>query len=298
MPRAAANGTEIEYEEHGDGGLPVVLLVSGLGSQLIGWEDAFVRELTGRHYRVVRFDNRDVGLSSWFDEAGVPVGAAEPPYTLGDMADDAVGLLDALGVESAHIVGASMGGMIAQALALAHPGRALSLTCIYSSPSVEAARPGLDILGGAYLAPASAPGGTGTEATGAAAPSREEVIEAVVARGLALSSPVYPPGREVLYERAAAAYDRAFHPAGAARQVLAVAAQEDRTAALRQLRLPTLVVHGDADSMVDPAGGRAIAEAVPGAELVMVPGMGHDIPRQLYPMLAGRIADNCGRAAL
>ncbi len=287
MPRTAANGIEIEYDERGRPDDPPVLLIMGLSAQMTSWDEEFVDLLASHGLRVIRFDNRDIGLSTWLDDAGVPEppadGAAalpEPAYSLADMAADSAGLLDALGIGSAHIVGASMGGMIAQAFAIAYPQRTRTLTSIFSTtgdPAVGQPRPGL----AEQLFLTAPPAG------------REEAIEASVAGSKLISSPGYPPDEDRLRDRAAAAYDRAYHPAGVLRQALAVVTQPDRTAELARLSVPTLVIHGDADPLVDPSGGRATAAAVPGAELWMVPGMGHDIPPVLHAEMAGRIAAHC-----
>lgn len=291
MPKVAANGIEIFYDEHGDPGDPAILLIMGLSAQMTSWDDGFVAELASRGFRVIRFDNRDIGLSTWFDEAGVPDMAAAvasgvippPVYTLSDMAADGVGLLDALGVAQAHIVGASMGGMIAQTLVVEHPERSLSLTSIFSTTGnrgVGQAHPGI------------------AEALFFASPpaTREEAIEAGVAGSRIIASPGYPQSDEELRLRTAAAYDRAHHPAGVVRQLLAILAQPDRTEALHEVTVPTLVIHGDSDPLVDNSGGRATAEAVPGAELWLVPGMAHDLPKALHAEMADRIAANCRRA--
>jgi pimeloyl-ACP methyl ester carboxylesterase len=288
MPRTAANGIEIEYDERGNPGDPPVLLIMGLSAQMTAWDDEFVVLLAGHGLRVIRFDNRDIGLSSWLDDAGLPdlAGALaggrlpDPPYSLVDMAADAAGLLDALGIDRAHIVGASMGGMIAQEFALGHPERTRTLTSIFSTtgdPAVGQPRPGLAEM----LFLGRPPAG------------REEAIAAGVAGSKLISSPGYPIDLDRVRERAARAYDRSYHPAGVLRQTLAVISQADRTAGLRGLEIPTLVIHGDSDPLVDPSGGRATAEAVPGSELWMIPGMGHDIPAPLYGQIAGRIAAHC-----
>lgn len=284
MPRTQANGIEIEYDEHGRPGDPPVLLIMGLSAQMVAWDEEFVALLADHGLRVIRFDNRDIGLSTWFDDAGVPDPAAgglpAPAYSLADMAADAAGLLDALGIDRAHIVGASMGGMIAQTFAIAYPQRTRTLTSIFSNtgdPDSGQPRPGL----AEQLFMTAAP------------QSREEAIEMSVAGSRLIASPGYPFDEDRWRERAAAAYDRAHHPAGVLRQALAVLTQPDRTADLARLAVPTLVIHGDADPLVDPSGGRATAAAVPGAELWMVPGMGHDIPPDLFAEMAGRIAAHC-----
>ncbi|HLI54003.1 MAG TPA: alpha/beta fold hydrolase [Acidimicrobiales bacterium] len=290
MSKAKANGIDICYDVHGDAGDPPMLLIMGLGAQLTMWREEFVGELVGRGFRVVRFDNRDVGLSTWFDDAGVPdlAGAVArgeiPPavYTLEDMADDAAGLLDALGIERAHIVGASMGGMIAQTFAIRHPERTISLCSIMSTtgdPAVGQADPSL--VGELFM---SAP------------PRDPEEAEEAALRAVALiGSPGYPAEETAVRAYARAAFLRANHPEGTARQTLAVIHQRDRTKDLRKLSCPTLVIHGEADPLVNPSGGRATAEAVPGAELWMQPGVGHDLPPALYAETAERIAANARR---
>lgn len=289
--KAKANGIEIEYDEHGAAGDPVILLIMGLSAQMTAWEDGFVAELAGKGFRVVRFDNRDIGLSSWLDDAGTPdlAGAMAtgqmpaPAYTLADMAADAAGLLDALGVERAHIVGASMGGMIAQTFAIAYPERTLSLTSIFSTTGDPAVgQPHGDVAQALFLT--------------APPEGRDAVIEAGVAGSRLIGSPGFPFDEAKVRARTAAAYDRAYHPAGVLRQTLAILHQPDRTADLRRLSVPTLVVHGDADPLVDPSGGQATAAAVPGAEMWTVPGMGHDLPEAIWGELADRIAANCRRA--
>lgn len=285
MPDTTSGGITIHYEVEGDEAAPVVLLVMGLGAQMTSWDPAFRAALVTRGYRVVHFDNRDVGRSGWLDDAGVPdlaalLGGAPPPavpYTLADMAGDAVAVLDAVGAPAAHVVGASMGGMIAQVAAIDHPGRVLTLTSIMSTtgaPGVGAPHP--RVLP-ALLAPP--PSG------------RDAAVEAAVRIARVLASPGYPFDEDRARERAAAAVDRAWHPAGTARQLLAIATAPDRTPALRRLSVPTLVIHGDGDVLIDPSGGRATAEAVPGARLWVVPGMGHDLPPALHEPVADAVAE-------
>jgi pimeloyl-ACP methyl ester carboxylesterase len=289
--KAKANGIELEYDIHGRDGDPPMLLIMGLSAQMTMWRDEFVAELAGRGFRVIRFDNRDIGLSTFFDQAGVPdVGAALmtgqlPPaaYTLDDMADDAAGLLDALGIEQAHIVGASMGGMIAQTFALRHPDRTLSLCSIMSTTGnslVGQADPAL--VGDLFAAkpPTTA----------------EEAEEAGVQSSKLLGSPGYPADERRVREYARAAFERSNHPAGVARQMLAIGHQPDRTEALARVTAPALVIHGDADPLVAPSGGRATAAAIPGAELWVQAGVGHDLPPALYAETADRIAANARRA--
>jgi pimeloyl-ACP methyl ester carboxylesterase len=289
--KAAANGIEIEYDQHGDPADPPLLLIMGLGAQMTLWRDGFVAQLVDRGFRVIRFDNRDIGLSSFFDQAGVPdLGAAlsggslpAPPYTLEDMADDAAGLLDALGLAAAHIVGASMGGMIAQTFAVRHPQRTLSLCSIMSTtgnPRVGQPRP--ELVASLFLAPAPT--------------TAAEAEEAALLGVKLIGSPAYPADEAEVRAYARAAFERSHHPEGVARQLLAIVHQPDRTEALGRLSCPTLVIHGDADPLVDPSGGRATADAVPGAELWLQEGVGHDLPPALYAETAERIAANCRRA--
>jgi pimeloyl-ACP methyl ester carboxylesterase len=282
MASTAANGITIEYETAGDPADPPLLLVMGLGMQLIAWRPELIDAFAAQGFYVVRFDNRDVGLSTWFDDSGTPDlttafgGDTAAPYLLSDMADDAAGLLDALGIEAAHVLGASLGGMIVQSIAIGHPDRVLSLTSIMSTTgdrSVGAPHPeGISAL----LRPP--------------ATDRDDAIESTVNLLKIISSPGFAFDSGRVRAEAAAAYDRAFHPAGTARQLSAGTASPDRTPALREVRVPTLVVHGEADILIDPSGGRATAEAVPGAVLWMVPGMGHHLPEELDKELASRVA--------
>jgi pimeloyl-ACP methyl ester carboxylesterase len=290
MAGVAANGIRIEYETAGDPADPPLLLIMGLGAQLIAWEDDFVHELVSRGLYVVRYDNRDTGLSTWFDDAGVPnlvtavaTGVVPAPaYTLADMADDAAALLDALGIERAHVCGASMGGMIAQSLLIRNPAKVLSLVSIMSTtgdPAVGTPHPEAMAL---LVAPV--------------ATSRQDVIESSLKGAAVIGSTGYPLDDERVRRLAAAAYDRAFHPDGTARQLVAIASAPDRTGALRGVDCPTLVIHGEDDRLIDCSGGRATAEAIRGADLWTIPGMGHDLPIQLFAPIAERISVNCSRA--
>ncbi len=281
MPSVTANGITIEYDTAGDPADPALLLVMGLGAQLIAWDDEFVKMLADRGFYVIRYDNRDVGLSTWFDEAGPPDvaaalgGDAKPTYLLADMADDAAGLLDALGIESAHVVGASMGGMIAQSIAIGHPAKVKTLTSIMSTTGDGVVGMPHEEAMAMLLTPAPT--------------DREGVIESSLKGGSVIGSPGYPFDEERVRENAGAAYDRAFHPEGTARQLVAIVASPDRTPELRQLSMPTLVIHGEADTLVDPSGGTATAEAVPGATLWMIPGVGHDLPVALHGEFTDRL---------
>jgi pimeloyl-ACP methyl ester carboxylesterase len=270
---APANGIEIGYETHGDPGDEPLLLVMGLGAQLIAWPLELCEALVDRGFFVVRYDNRDTGASTLFADAGgnfmtafataLQGGAIGAPYTLSDMAADGMALLDHLGIDSAHVVGASMGGMIAQTMAIEHPHRVRSLTSImsmtgeldYGQPTGEA----LEIL--------VRPAGT----------TRDEAIEASVAASKVIASPAHWD-EDVARQRAALAYDRCFNPAGVARHLLAILASGSRAEGLAALTVPTVVIHGDVDPLVTPSGGERTAELVPGAELLMIEGMGHDLP--------------------
>ncbi|MEU4252353.1 alpha/beta hydrolase [Amycolatopsis sp. NPDC026612] len=282
MARAQANGLELEYDTFGDPAAPPLVLVMGLGAQMITWEEDFCELLAGRGFFVVRYDNRDVGLSTWLDHLPPPDLAAlaagdrsSAPYTLSDMADDVVGLFDALGIDRAHVVGASMGGMIVQQLAIDHPDRLRSVTSIMSTTgdrTVGQAEPwALAML------------------TRPPASTREQAIADSVEGYQRLGSPGYPDDEAFLLAKAELHYDRARHPVGTLRHAAAVVASGDRTSRLRDVRLPVLVVHGDADPLINVSGGKATAAAIPGAELVVIPGMGHNLPRAVWPELAGAI---------
>jgi pimeloyl-ACP methyl ester carboxylesterase len=283
------NGIDICYETSGDPADPVLLLVSGLGAQLIDWPDGFVEALAGRGFHVVRYDNRDVGRSALLDELGVPDlaailagDAATVPYLLADLAEDAVGLLKALGVDRAHVVGVSMGGMIAQQLTIDHPGVVASLCSIMSTTGDRTVGTSTPEALAVLMRPPAV--------------SRAEVIANGVAGARVLGSPAYPAPRELLEQRYAAKYDRAYRPQGGARHYAAIIASPDRTPGLRAVRVPTLVIHGADDPLITVSGGTATAEAVPGAELLVIPGMGHDLPQQLWDRIADVIAANAARA--
>lgn len=283
VPRATASGIELEYETFGDPAGAPLLLIAGLGSQMINWDEGFCEMLAARGFRVIRFDNRDIGLSTFFDASGpadiaaAVAGDPRPVYRLDDMAADAVGLLDALGIPAAHVVGASMGGFIAQLVALDHPEHVLSLTSIMSGPNgAEHVMPtpeAIDVL----LLPAQ--------------PTRELRIEQAVRVRRALRGPLDPFDVEYETARAARAIDRSYHPAGFARQLVAILAAPGRAERLSTLRAPTLVVHGLADVLIPAENGRIVAAAVPGARLVEIAGMGHELPRSVWPRVADAIAE-------
>ncbi|TDU05632.1 pimeloyl-ACP methyl ester carboxylesterase [Streptomyces sp. 846.5] len=291
MPRTAANahGVELEYDSFGSPGDPFLLLVMGLGAQMTAWPEKLCETIAARGFRVVRFDNRDAGLSTFMDAEPQPdLGAilhgdpSSAPYLLADMALDAVSLLDALGVDRAHVVGASMGGMIVQQLAVDHPERLLSLCSIMSLPG--------DRVSGRSTPEA------GAVLMRARPENREEAIAVGVSASQVIGSPGYPDDPEELRERVAAALERQSRSDGFGRQFAAIAASPDRTPGLRGLDLPTLVIHGADDPLVDRSGGEATAKAVPGAELLVIPGMGHNLPEPLWPEIADAIAANAGRA--
>lgn len=276
------------YETFGDPGAPALLLVMGLASQMLVWETDFCELVAARGFRVIRFDNRDVGHSTILREAPVPkrwqLALRDPkgaPYTLEQMADDAAGLLDFLEIPAAHVVGASMGGMIAQALAVRHPDRVLSLVSIMSTTGnrrVGRPRPRLALR---MLRPA--------------ARDRDGYIRDHLQTYREIGSPEFGFDADRRRELAGLMFDRGIHPAGSARQMAAIVTAGDRTESLRGLRIPTTVIHGDADPLVNQSGGRATAAAIPDARLVIMPGMGHDLPRQLWPEIVDAIAENAAR---
>ncbi len=287
---AHANGIEIAYDTFGDPADPTMLLVMGLGMQLIHWHPELCRLLAGRGFHVVRFDNRDVGHSTKIKDSPPPRAMSamlgldgSASYTLEDMAEDTVGLLDEIGVGRAHLVGASLGGMIAQTVAVAHPERVLSLASVMSTtgrrrvaiPRPRAIR--------ALLQPPPS--------------DRAGYIEHLAGVFRVIGSPAYPRDDRELREVVASGYERCFYPPGTARQLAAVSASGDRTRALRRVSAPTVVIHGRDDPLIPVGGGRATAGAIPGAELVEIPGMGHDLPRALWATVIDAIDRNVGRSA-
>jgi pimeloyl-ACP methyl ester carboxylesterase len=266
-----------------------MLLIIGVGTQLLAWPDGFCALLAGYGFHVIRFDNRDVGLSTWLDELGdvdlpglLQGDFSTVRYRLSDLVADVAGLLAALGLPHAHLVGVSMGGGIAQQLAIDRPELVDSLASIMSSTSDRSV--GQTTLDNpAALVPV--PGA-----------DRETAIAADAELHRLIGSPGIAPGDEELTRRATAAYDRAYHPAGTFRQIAANAIAPDRTDALRTLKVPTVVIHGDSDPLVDVSGGRATAAAIPGAELLVIPGMGHDLPEAEWSRIADAIAANAARA--
>ncbi len=283
-------GIDIVYQRLGNPDAPAVLLIMGLAAQSIHWPDVFCHALASHGLQVIRFDNRDAGLSTHLTGAPTPnLPAAlagdfsSASYTLSDMAADAVGLLDVLGFDKAHIVGASMGGQIAQTIAIEHPARVSSLTSMMSSTgNMSVGQPSPDVLREVFSGPPAV--------------TRDDVIQQMVRAFRAVGSPNYPTDEKEVAVRAGRAYDRCYDPLGTARQAVATVASGDRTERLRHLNVPTLVIHGLADRMCDPSGGRATAEAIPGAELALIEGMGHDLPPGLRQQLASRIAAFAWRA--
>ncbi|GAC1437235.1 MAG: alpha/beta hydrolase [Solirubrobacteraceae bacterium] len=275
-----SDSIELCYETFGDHARPAMLLIMGLGSQMLNWDPEFCELLVAEGYFVVRFDNRDAGRSSrgqgTADLAAAYAGSA--PYTLSEMAADAVGLLDALGLERAHIVGASMGGMIAQTLTIEHPARALSLCSIMSTTGAPGVgTPHQEI---AWVLTERRPA------------DRDGVARHHLKIWQAIGSPGFPLDEERILRRGYATFDRGLSAAGYMRQLAAVVAQPDRTPALGDLQIPVLVIHGREDPLVDVSGGEATAAAVPGAQLELIDGMGHDLPQPLWPRIVSAIAAN------
>ena len=290
---APANGQRLCYETFGDRGDPALLLIMGLGAQMVLWDEAFCADLAEHGFYVIRFDNRDIGRSSSVDGPvridlpslmmqalqGKPIAS---PYKLVDMARDAAGLLDHLGIEAAHVAGASMGGMIAQEMAMTLPARVLSLTSIMSSTGAR----GL-------------PGPTPAAAAVLMAPppeGREAYIVAFCRNWRVLRGGAFPEDEARDPERAARMWERGLNPAGAARQLLAIFASGDRTQRLGGVRAPTLVIHGAADPLVPLAAGQATAAAIPGARLTVIQTMGHAMPMAIWPEVIGAIVAHCREA--
>ena len=293
MPKVKANNIEIEYDTFGDPSLKPLLMAMGLGAQMIRWDEEFCMKLVEEGFYVIRFDNRDVGLSTKFEEAGEPDLMKEfmklqrgesikPPYTIEDMANDAVGLLDALKIEKAHICGASMGGMIVQLIAIRHPNRVLSLISIMSTtgnPNLPQAKP------------------EAMQALITPVPSeREANIEEVVKRRRIVYGSGFPFPEETIRKEVAALYDRSYYPQGMVRQLIAVLGSESRVPLLGSIKVPTLVIHGSDDPLVPVEGGKDTAASIPGAELLIIDGMGHCIPSETWPQVVEAIAKNADKA--
>jgi len=289
MAYAATGSTKIWYETEGDPSSPALVLVAGLGAQLTSWSPKWRQMLVEEGFFVICFDNRDAGLSTHLSGHGAPDlarllsgGDLDPPYLLEEMAGDAAAVLVALGVASAHVVGISMGGMIAQQLAISQPEMVSSLCSIMSTtgdPSVG--QPTEVALASLLVAPAR---------------SRDEAVEQAISSWRVLGSPAYPFDEEVERRRIAEAYDRSHDPDGVTRQLVAIISSPDRTAGLGEVAVPTLVVHGECDILVQPSGGRATAAAVAGSQLMMVEGMGHDLPVELYGRIIDAVVANTRRA--
>jgi pimeloyl-ACP methyl ester carboxylesterase len=288
---ARVGDVELAYETFGDPAHPAMLLVMGLATQMLGWRSAFCEELAARGFHVIRYDNRDVGRSTKFASHRPPTlgqlvrrDASAAAYTLADMADDGVGLLDCLGIDRAHVVGASMGGMIAQTIAFRHPQRVLSLVSIMSNTGARwSGQPSLSMYSVLLRrAPRDRDGFVAHQM---------EVFERI-------GSPGFRRDEDELREMAGASYDRGHDPAAAGRQLAAIIASGDRTDDLARIAVPTVVIHGTKDKLVAPSGGRATAKAIRGARLVTIEGMGHDLPRGAWPRIIEAIADNAARAGV
>ena len=290
MTAIKANSITIEYEEMGAPDAPVILLIMGLGMQLIAWPEPFCQRLAARDFRIVRFDNRDAGLSTRMASVGslastvmmaraflgLPV---RPPYTLDDMARDTVGLMDALGIGKAHVVGASMGGMIAQIVAAEHPERVKSLTSIMSSPAPVTPRP--RILRALLRTPPR---------------DEEQAIRQMSAFFRLVGGSKYPPSDVDLRAKVDRSVRRSYRPDSFARHLIAIRTAPSRVGTLARVRAPTLVLHGSDDPLVPVVGGKMTAAAIPGARLRIVPGMGHFLPESLVPLLVDEISEHCRQA--
>ena len=290
----SANGVRLEVEDHGSPQGEPLLLVMGLGMQLLGWHEDLVALLVARGFRVIRFDNRDIGLSQSFDRFGVPnlaldslrhaVGfRVKSPYTLADMAADCVGILDALGIDSAHVCGASMGGMIAQRMAEIAPKRVRSLTLVMTSSGARRLPgPSLKVRSAMISRPD--------------AQSVEGIVEHYVRLYALIGSPAYPSAPDYLRRRFTTSVKRSYRPAGTARQMVAIAADGDRSPVLASIRMPTRIIHGQADPLVPVAAGHDLKAKIAGAQMDVIEGMGHDLPAPLYPRFVAGIATAAGRA--
>jgi pimeloyl-ACP methyl ester carboxylesterase len=286
---ARVNDVELAYETFGDPADETVLLIMGLGVQMLGWDEELCRMLVERGFHVVRFDNRDVGHSTKIEGgprpdvmAAIAGDVSSASYVLDDMADDCVGLLDELGVGAAHLVGASQGGMIAQSVAIRHPERVLSLVSIMSTTGDRAVgQPHPEAIPALLTRPPE---------------DREGFVDFVVGAWKVIGSPGFAADESALRARARASYDRGIFPDGTGRQLVAIIASGDRTEALRRLDVPATVIHGTDDILVDVSGGKATAAAIPGARSELIEGMGHDMPRQLWPRLVELIVETAERA--
>lgn len=306
MAQYAANGITLEAETFGNPADPALLLIMGLGMQLTAWPDPFCQMLVAQGFHVIRFDNRDVGLSTDFEHHGRPalpmaffkkfIGLTpRSDYSLEDMARDAVGLLDALGIDKAHVVGASMGGMIAQTLAIHHPARLLSMTSIMSTTGARGLPMPHPQARKALMQPPPKGAHPGTEE------GLNRLVDQYVRTFSVIGSKPYLPSNDVemqmLRDRLAGNLRRSYKPWGVARQMNAILASPDRTPGLGKVKIPTLVIHGRDDPLVPLACGQATAKAVPGARLEIIDGMGHDLPEPLWPRITGQIAAHAKAAA-
>ena len=293
--QVSANGVALEVEVHGSPQGEPLVLVMGLGMQLVAWHPDFVASLVARGFRVIRFDNRDTGLSQGFDHLGVPNLAIDAfryavgmkvtaPYTVADMADDTAGLLDALGIKAAHICGASMGGMIAQQLAVRHPGRVKSLTLMMTSSGARRLPgPTLKVRAAMLARPADSK-------------NVLSVIEHYVRLYRLIGSPGYPATDAYLQEHLGLSVRRAYRPQGTARQMVAIAADGDRSERLGRIAVPTQIIHGARDPLIPVAAGHDLAGKIRGAQIDVIVGMGHDLPAPLWPRFAAGIGSAAGRA--
>jgi pimeloyl-ACP methyl ester carboxylesterase len=286
MPSVRANGIQIEYESFGSADAPVIVLIMGLGMQLTGWPDPFCQKLAAAGFRVLRFDNRDIGLSTHFDERGVPNMAwqfvkariglrVRGAYDLNDMAADAVSLMDALEIKQAHVVGVSMGGMIAQQVAAKHSARVRSLVSIMSTSGDRRLPPATREAQRALFGRPQNPNDS------------RSVVDHYVRLFNVIASPGFPTDSAELRSRLERSVARSYHPQGVARQLVAILASGDRSKDLATIRTPTLVIHGDCDPLVLPACGEDTAKKIPGAKLRIISGMGHDMAA--WPVLADEI---------
>lgn len=291
MPKARANGIRIEYDTFGDPRQPPLLLISGLGRQMVFWDEAFCKQLADKGLYVIRFDNRDAGLSTRFEAGGIPDiasvfaaatqgQAVEVPYTLDDMADDARGLLDALGIEKAHICGASMGAAITQIMGYRHPERVLTL---------------IPIMGTTGNPELPQPDPEARKILIEPAPKEREAYLAHAVKTRKIFSGSIADNEEVIRQKAALEYDRAFYPQGLVRQMAAIFSHGNRKPVLGLIKAPTLVIHGSEDPLVPLAGGKDTAEAVAGAELLVIEGMGHGLPESVWPRVVDAIAEHAGK---
>jgi len=290
MPNVRANGIDIEYDEFGSPGDPGFLLVMGFSAQMTAWDERFCRQVADNGFRVVRYDNRDVGLSSRVTDGPTPDvmkalsgDHSTASYTIADMADDAAALLDALDMAPAHVLGVSMGGMIVQSLVTRHPDKIRSLCSVMSTTGDQSVGQASAEAIGALISPPPA--------------NRDEAGDRTLVATKVIGSPDFPQEEAVLRERAMAAFDRSNDPVGVARQLVGIAASPDRTADLASVTVPTLVIHGAVDPLIDVSGGEATAKAIPGAELLVIPGMGHDLPPQLWTQIIDAAAANAAKAS-